>query len=170
MKPNFKEILNNSLRVTSEIAAEAVGNNPKYFNEVIKLSLHEKSPLNWGAARVVLIIVEKYPNLFNPYVNELGKAFTSFTNDGLKRTYAHILSNYVKLINEDVLSNLIELCFAYMLKDEKVAVKYNCMNFLYETTKLFPELKGELKASIDFNLSNNIFRMNGNIKKVYEML
>jgi len=170
MTPNFKKILNNSLRVTSEIAAEAVDNNPKYFKQVINLSLEEKSPLNWRAARVVLICVEKNTYLFKPFVNKVGKAFINFTNDGLKRAYAHILSKYIKYLDDDILSAIIETCFLYMLANEKIAVKYNCMKFLFETSKIYPELKGELKASIDFNITNDIFRMNGNIKKIYKKL
>jgi len=170
MQPNFKEILGDSLRITSEIAAEAVGNNPKYFKEVINLSLHEKAPLNWRAARVVLLCIEDYPKLFIPYVNDVAKLFPTFKVDGLKRAYGHILSKYTKLINEDYLSEIIEVCFNYMLVDEKIAVKYNCMKLLFEISKIYPDLKGELKASVDFNLTENIFRMNGEIKNIYKKL
>ncbi len=166
MTPNFTEILNNSLRVTSEIAAEAIGDNPKYFKQVINLSLEENSPLNWRVARVVLICVEKNPYLFKPFVNKVGKAFVTFTNDGLKRAYAYVLSKYIKYLKEDILSAIIETCFSYMLANEKIAVKYNCIKFLFETSKIYPELKGELKASIDFNITNDIFKMNGSIKKI----
>jgi len=167
MKPNFKEILGDSLRITSEIAAEAVGNNPKYFKEVVSLSLHETTPLNWRAARVVLFCIEDYPKLFIPYVNEIAKLFPTFKVDGLKRAYGHILSKYTKLIEEDYLSEIIEVCFNYMLSEEKIAVKYNCMKLLFEISKIYPDLKGELKASIDFNVSEGIFIMNGEIKKIY---
>lgn len=170
MTPNFKKILSNSLKITSEIAAEAVGNNPKYFDEIIKMSLHEKSPLNWRAARVVLLCIEKYPKLFVPYTNEIAKLFSTFKVDGLKRAYSYILSKYITQINEDFLSDLIETCFNYLLSKEKIAVKYNCMKLLFEISKKYPELKGELKASIDFNLSEDIFRMNGAIKKIYKEL
>lgn len=170
MKPNFNKILGDSLRITSEIAAEAVGDNPKYFKELINLSLQEKAPLNWRAARVVLLCIEDYPKLFIPYVNEIAKLFITFKTDGLKRAYAHILSKYIKLIDEDYLSEIIDVCFNYMLSNQKIAVKYNCMKLLFETSKIFPDLKAELKSSIDFNLTENVFRMNGEIKKIYKQI
>ena len=170
MSPKFKEILSDSLRITSEIAAEAVGNNPKYFNEIVKMSIHEKAPLNWRAARVVLLCVEKNPKLFIPHVNEIAELFPTFKVDGLKRAYSHILSKFIRQINEDFLSEIIETCFNYMLANEKIAVKYNCMKLLFETCKFYPDLKGELKASIDFNLSEGIFKMNGAIKTIYKKL
>ncbi len=167
MKPNFNKILGDSLRITADIAVEAVADVPEYFKEVLDLSIKEKTPINWRAARVVALSSEKYPELFIPYVNKVAQLFPSFKNDGLKRSFALILSKYAKHFTEDSQANLIEVCFNYMLSDEKIAVKYNCMKVLYEMTKIIPELKGELQASIDFNVSQGIFRMNGEIKKIY---
>lgn len=170
MKPNFKKILSNSLRITMDIAAEAVGNNAVYFKEVLTISLKEKPPLNWRASRVIALCVDKHPDLFIPYVNTIAQLFSNFKNDGLKRSYAYALSKYVKHFNEESQADMIEVCFNYMLSDEKIAVKYNCMKVLYEMTKIIPELKGELQAAIDFNLSEGIFRMNGAIKKIYKKI
>jgi len=168
MKPKFKEILSDSLKITSEIAAEAVGNNPKYFNELIELSLNEKAPLNWRASRVIALCSDNYPKLFIPYVNKIAQVFPRFKTDGLKRSYAYVLSKYVDKIKEDNIVGLIEACFSLMFSNEKIAVKYNCMKLLFEITKMIPELRGELKALIDYNLEQGVFRMNGEIKKVYK--
>ena len=168
MKPNFKSILSNSLRITMDIAAEAVGNNPAYFKEVINISLEEKSPINWRASRVIALCVDKHSSLFIPYVNKIAQLFSSFKNDGLKRSYAYTLSKYVEYMNEDSQADMIEVSFKYMLSDEKMAVKYNCMKVLFEMTKIIPELKGELQAAIDYNIQQGVFRMNGEIKKIYK--
>jgi len=170
MKPNFKSILSNSLRITMDIAAEAVGNNPEYFKKVLNISLEEKPSVNWRASRVIALCIDKHPNLFIPYVNKIAQLFPNFNNDGLKRSYAYVLSKYVKYLNEDSQADLIDVCFDYMLSDEKIAVKYNCMKLLFELTKIIPELKGELAASIDYNIQQDVFRMNGEIKRVYKAI
>ena len=168
MKPNFQSILNSdSLRVTADIAVEAVGDVPEYFKKVLDISLETKQPINWRAARVLALSAEQYPELFVPYVNKIAHLFFGFKNDGLKRSFALILSKYVTHFNEESQADMIEVCFNYMLSGETMAVKYNCMKVLYEMTKIIPELKGELLAVIDFNISEGIFRMNGEIKKIY---
>ncbi len=171
MKPNFQNILNSdSLRATANIAIEAVGAVPEYFKEVLDISLETKPPINWRAARVIALTVDDYPELFIPYVNKIAHLFPSFKNDGLKRSFALILSKYVTHFNEESQADMIEVCFKYMLSDEKMSVKYNCMKVLFEMTKIIPELKGELQAAIDYNIQQGIFRMNGEIKKIYKAI
>jgi hypothetical protein len=171
MKPNLKGILSiDSSRITADIAADAINGNSNYFKEVINLSLNEKTPLNWRAARVVALVCDEHEELFIPYVNKTAKLFSSFKNDGLKRSYATILLKYINLFDEESLTQIIDVCFKYMLSEEKVAVKYNCMKLLYEITKKIPELRGELQAAIDYNLSENVFRFNGEIKKIYNAI
>ena len=171
MKPNFQTLLNSdSLRATADIATEAIADVPEYFKEVLDISLEAKPPVNWRAARVVALSAEKYPELFVPYVNEIAQLFSDFSNDGLKRSYAWLLSKYVNYFNEDSQYDLIEVCFNYMLSDEKIAVKYNCMKLLYELCKIIPEINGELLAAIDFNISEGVFRFNGELKKIYNAI
>ena len=168
MKPDFYQILNtDSSRATADLAAEAVAGVPEYFEEVLHYSFIEKSPVNWRAARVVWLCSTKFPELFKPHANKTAKLFSEFKVDGLKRTYAYMLSNYVNELDEDSLADMIDICFKYMLNDEKIAVKYNCMKFLYETCKLIPELSGELLAVIEVNISDGTFRFNGLLKKIY---
>ncbi len=168
MKPNFQSILNrDSSRATADIAVEAVGNMLVYFKEVLNISLDSKPPVNWRAARVVALCAEKYPELFIPFVNKIAQLYSSFKNDGLKRSYAWLLAKYTSYLDEGSQADLIDVCFNYMLSDEKIAVKYNCMKLLFEMTKILPEIRGELQAAIDYNLQQGIFRMNGVIKKIY---
>ena len=168
MNPIFTKILSDSSKITIEIATEVVGNNPDFFKKVLDLSLKPKSPLNIRAARVVVAAAENYYHLFLPYINSVVKRFPDFKTDGQKRAFAYLLSKYIDYIREDKHVEMLDVCFRYMFEDENIAVKYNCMIFLYETAKIYPELKGELKHAIDFNLTQNIFKMNGEVKKIYK--
>ena len=167
MRPNFYEIISiDSSRASADIAVEAIADVSEYFKEVMDISLQAKPPLNWRAARVLALSADEHHDLFIPYANQIALLFSCFTNDGLKRSYAWLLSRYAKYFNEESQSKLIEVCFNYLLSDEKIAVKYNCVKLLFEMSKIIPELKGELLAAIEFNISEGIFRMNGQLKKI----
>jgi hypothetical protein len=170
MKPDFKNILSDSSRLTIDVAVKAVDANPANFNELMSLCMSPDSVMNMRASRVASFVSDKYPNLFLPYVNKIAEAFSGFKTDGQKRAFAYILSKYTTSLNEENQSEMLDICFKYMLSNEKVAVKYNCMRFLFAMTRMYPELKGELKAAIDFNITEEVFRMNGEIKKVYKAI
>jgi len=170
MKPDFKKILFDSSKLTIDIAAEAVGNNQEYFKIVLNLALNEKSPLNMRASRVIVSVSDVYPDLFFPYVNEAAKQFYNLNNDGQKRAFAYVLSKYVNNIEEDNRAILLDTCFDYLFSNEKVAVKYNCLILLFEFLRIYPKLKNELLSAIDFNLTEGIFRMNGEIKRIYKKI
>jgi hypothetical protein len=171
MKPDFHRILNSdSSRLTADIATEAIDNVPEYFEEVLNFSLTSKSPLNWRAARVIALCSEENHELFIPFVNTIAKRVPKFECDGLKRSYTWLLSKYTEYLDESSQSALIDVCFKYMMEDEKPAVKYNSIKLLYEISKILPDLKGELAAIIDFNISQGVFKMNGEIKKIYNAI
>jgi hypothetical protein len=169
MKPNFSEIIKiDSSRATADIAVDSIGNNPGYFEEVLSISIHEREPFNWRACRVIYLCSMKHHELFKPHANKIAEIFPEFKTDGQKRGYAYLLSRYINELDENSQSQMIDTCFNYMLSDEKIAVKYNCMKFLYEISKKIPELKGELLAAIEVNLSDGTFKLNGQIKKIYK--
>ena len=170
MKPDFRKILTDSLRMTVDIATEAVDGKLEYFEAVLTLAIGDEAPLNMRASRVIALIVDKYHGLMMPFVDKIANLFPNFNSDGQKRSFAYVLSKYVNRLSEDNQAKMIDVCFDYLLSNEKVAVKYNCMKFLFEMTKLYPELRGELQSAIDFNLTEGIFRMNGEIKKIYKTI
>ena len=150
MQADFKKILSSdSSRMIAEIAVNAIGNNPEYFDFVLEMSLSEKSPVNWRASRAVELSTEKYPEFFLPHVNKIAELFPVFTTAGLKRSYAKILANYINEISEDNLSVLIDVSFKYLNSDKQdIAVRAYCMLFLYKVCEKIPELANELRDSI----------------------
>jgi len=170
MKPDFRKILTDSLRMTIDIATESVDGKLEYFEDVLNLAIGDEAPLNMRASRVIALLVDKYHGLLMPFVDEIANLFPNFNTDGQKRSFAYVLSKYVNRLSEDNQAKMIDVCFDYMLLNEKVAVKYNCMKFLFQMTELYPELSGELQSAIDFNLKKGIFRMNGEIKKIYKTI
>ncbi len=163
-------LLIDSSRLTADIAVDVITDNPKAFDIAVDMSLKTKSPLNWRAARVVALAAEKNPQLFIPYVNEIAIRFPGFNCDGLKRSYTRLLAKFYDYIDTSFIPTLIDICFKYMLDNEKPAVKYNCMILLFEISKKLPELKGELLAVIAYNIDKKVFRRNGEILKIMNAL
>jgi hypothetical protein len=171
MQPDFLRILNSdSSRMTADIATEAVDRDPDYFAEVLEISLNTSPPVNWRAARVIALSSEAHHELFLPYVNKIALLFQSFICDGLKRSYAQVLAHYADHLDEAGQAALTEICFRYIVDDEKPAVKYNCIKLLFELSKIHPDLRGELTAVIDFTIAQGEFKMSGELKRIYKAI
>lgn len=156
MSPDFYKLLSiDSLRKTADLTAEAVGENPIFFDEVMQIALSDNIPQNWRAVRVIDLVSSKYYDLFIPYVNEIAQKFTSFRNVGQKRGLSKILIKYTNKLSENNTVNLIETCFKYLMSGkEAIAVKIYCMQILYEMSKLNKDIIGELEAVILYKLDD----------------
>ncbi len=153
---NFENILDNSSRLAAEIATNAIGNDAKSFKKVLDLSLNDKPPINWRAARVINLSCLKHYELFEPYVNIVATKFHTFTSAGLKRTYPKIFSLYINKLNEKNKIALIDTCFKYLLSNnEDIAVRVNCMQLIFDLQKDFPEIGEELRLTIELLLLEN---------------
>jgi hypothetical protein len=171
MKPDFLALLSSdSSRATADITLEAVADNADYFAEIWQIAMSSKPPMNWRAARIIYFCLEKYPALFEPYANETAQKFPNFTNDGMKRGFALALSYAVPYLNMQSIEILVEDSFIKLLSDEKIAVKYNVSKLLFEICTLLPDLKGELQAAIEFNISSGVFRYNGDMMKILKAI
>jgi len=153
---NFENILNNSTRFATDLAVEKIGYNPQYFKNVLDLALQKDSPINWRAARVVVLSTQKYPELFEPYTNLIAKKFPAFKNAGLKRVFPMALAFHKSKINDKNKIQLIDTCFKYTISEnEDIAVRVNCMQLIYEIQKDIPELSTELKLTIELILQES---------------
>jgi len=172
MKSKLKEILSsNSSRMIADKAVQYIGNDNELYDYVVELSLSEKSPLNWRAARAIELSTEKYPEFFMPHVNKIAGLYPNFSTPGLKRSYTKILANYIEEISEDNLSVLIDISFKYLNSDSQdIAVRAYCMVFLYKVCEKIPELKNELKDSILLGFPYFSVGLKGASKKILKKL
>ncbi len=153
---NFENILNNSSRFTADLTVEKVGNNPKHFKSILYLTLNKDSPINWRAARVVVLASKKHPELFEPYANFIAEKFPTFKTAGLKRVFPIALAYHINKISDKNKIQLIDTCFKYTISEkEDIAVRVNCMQLIYEIQKDIPELSIELKLTIELILQES---------------
>ncbi len=172
MKSNFREILSTgSSRTITDIVVDTVGNNSDYFDIIIDLSLNENKPINWRAAWVAEFCIRKYPDLFLPHAGKIAKKYSDFTTSGLKRIYAKVLVNYIDRISQTAVHALMKIAFDYLMSEkEDIAVRVNCMQILYEISKIIPEITGELQAVMQFNFENESAAFRSRAGKILKLI
>ncbi len=154
MKTDLLEILKiDSSRLIADMATKVVGKDKTLFQQLLLLMRAEDAPINWRAARVVELVTNKHPSLFSPFANPIAKEFSTYKTDGLKRSLAKVFRKHLAQLTEENTARLIGTCFAYLTSGkEPVAVEVNCMQLLFDFTKLHPEIAPELRATIELLL------------------
>ena len=74
-------------------------------------------------------------------------------NDGLKRELTKTLAEIKPELNENTLSNLLEICLEWFHSPtEKIALKAYALDVLYHISNIYPDFKLELITTIDQQL------------------
>jgi hypothetical protein len=143
-----------SSRESADLAAETASENTDYFSELIDLSRFSKSPLNWRSLRAVELCDIRNPELIKPYINILAEEFPQYNIDGLNRILPKIFSNHINDLSEESLGTIADKCFKILLNPKHaLAVLVNAMQFLFDLTKSYPDLKPELYVVVEQLLS-----------------
>ena len=131
-----------------------VMNHPEHMDELIKIAFNVNDKNHHKAFWVLELICEEDCSLFQPYIDTFSKLIKSYTKDHTKRPVSRICmflakSNRVTLTkNQEQL--IIENCFDWLIKDEKVAVKAYAMKALHTLSKtnkwVIPDLKQIIAA------------------------
>lgn len=172
MNLKIRELLNiDSSRTTADILVEAIGNNQQKFDELVSFAFTEKSPQNWRAVRVMELICNDYPFLFEKHADIFAAKYPEFKTPGHKRVLPKIFEKYVSLFSEENQSLLIGTCFDYMMSGkEDVAVRVNCMQLLFEFSKIIPDIAVELEACIVILENENSTAILSRSKKILMQL
>ncbi|WP_320814616.1 hypothetical protein [Flavobacterium sp.] len=131
-----------------------VMDHPEHMDELVKIAFTVADKNHHKAFWPLELICEVDCSYFEPYINTFCKLLLSFTKDHTKRPVSRICmflakSNKITLTkNQEQL--IIENCFDWLIKDEKVAVKAYAMKALYELSKtnkwIIPDLKQIISA------------------------
>jgi hypothetical protein len=147
-------IASNSSRESADRATEAALENSDYFSELIELTRFAKPPLNWRAARVLELCDTQNSNLIKPYINILAQEFFKYKISGLNRILPKLFSKHINDLNEDSQGIVADKCFKILINPkEPLAVLVNAMQFLFDLSKIYSDLKPELFAVIEQLLS-----------------
>jgi len=131
--------------------SKKIGADQEAFDELIDLFIHDEYRVTQRAAWVVSHCVDQHPWLIEKHLEPIILNLQNNVNDAVKRNTVRVLQ-FVD-IPEDLMGITAEICFDYLNSGkEPVAIKAHSMTVLFNIIKKFPELKEELKLSIEDQL------------------
>jgi hypothetical protein len=146
------EILKEHSKRQSVKIAKWVGNDPKRFEELMNLFLRGEYRVTQRSAWIVGHCAENYPELITPWLKAMiAKTREPGVHDAVKRNVVRILQNID--IPTPLLGTIVSLCFDYLTAvDTPIAVKVFSMTVLANVAKRKPDLKRELKITLEHML------------------
>lgn len=128
--------------------AEYIGHDVDRFDALMQLFFHKEYRVSQRAAHAVSHCVDKYPSLIKPYVGQMVEHLQLNPEVAIRRNTVRLLQE--QEIPEAYQGLLVEKCFEYLLSaKETVAVKAFSMTILHNLSKIYPELKPELRIVIE---------------------
>jgi hypothetical protein len=138
-------------KANAEFVGEILEKKPYLMDEVWKVLFELKEPESRRAAWIIDKATEKNPDRILPHLAQLIELFPFFRHDAYKRHSLRMISRIHIPAEYD--PDLVNFCFDWLLSPtEAVAVKFHCMNILYEISKRLPEIKRELHDTINIQI------------------
>jgi hypothetical protein len=140
-----------SSRRNTDFIADLILKKTSLFDDLIKIYLKNEEPVSRRAVWVADVVTEIYPDLLNPFTEEIVTRLKTFTHDGMKREALKMLCH--SSLPTKNLGQLITLCFEWLTSGkESVGVKIFSMELLYRISQQEPEMKKELADSIEWRM------------------
>lgn len=154
MSPEIiQSALSDSHRRTAEMVAEAAGKDPVIFRHILTFCWEKPYPVSMRAARVVEFCCEANPDILLPYLDEVLEKFPSSPVVGVRRGFLKVFSGHFGLSHIAEPGPLLNLCFDRMVDiNEAYAIRVYAMEIIYRYCQIEPDLKPELKSTIEFIL------------------
>lgn len=128
-----------------------IGTNQKRFDELIALCLGADMVFAQRASWVYRYCVESGPMLKEKQISRILKRIWKVSHSAVRRNFIKSLE-YIS-IPESLEAPVISLCFELInSRDEFVAIKVYAMYYLFSCCLKYPDLKPELKSSIETQL------------------
>jgi len=146
-----EEILKEHSKPHTVYLSKKIGPNQEAFDELMDLFLKGEYQVKQRAAWILSHCFDDHPWLINKHIEALILNLQNDVHDAVKRNTVRVLQ-FVD-IPEKLLGTAADICFSFLNSSkEPVAVKAHSMTILLNIVKKFPELKVELKLSIEDQL------------------
>jgi hypothetical protein len=146
---NFNEILFDSSRAAADMAVDVIEQKPEVFDDVYKLCMLQEGKMAMRAARVVWLVSEQMPELFDPYFADVVGRLPDLSHSSVRRCMFKILSVVDLKDKVEFHGHIIDACFSRMNDaNEEIAVRGYAIQTLDRFAKIYPEIMGELIAAL----------------------
>ncbi len=142
-----------SLEQSKEIRDEIIAyvyKNPKSINDLMDCFFDDNQRLNQYASWPVSIIGEKRPDILKPYIPKMIKALDKPSHSAIVRSTFRVLQTTE--IPKELEGIVYDIAFMY-LSDVKTpaSIRAFCMTVLTNIALIYPDLKEELKKTIEIH-------------------
>jgi hypothetical protein len=150
-------------RIDREKNRNFVLRKPEFLPELIKIAFDVIDKNHFKALWVLELICEKKLKIFTPFIDEFCEIIPSLTNDSAIRPASKIClflsksnhrSNGISLTQNQE-TQIIETCFDWLIRDEKVATKVYAMRTLFMLGKKYDWVHPEIKTIIQQDYSKH---------------
>jgi len=167
---NLKDLIlfEHSKKQTLKIV-QFVGEDKKRFDELISFCFSKNQVLAQRASWPASYCAEIHPEFVKKHIGKILKQLKRPCHNAIRRNFLKMME-YVN-IPKSLEAETISICFDLLnRKDEFIAVKVFSMSLLAKFYKKYPEIKEELKASIEsqFPFETAGFRSRG--RKVLKLI
>ncbi len=139
------------------------------LDELFDLIFHGSAKLQWRAAWAFEHVYLLNPQVVTKYLPTILESFHFLPNTGVRRHLTKILS--LVNVSDMVDGNFINTCFDWIRSEEvPVAVKVYCMELLFQVVQKYPDLKEELKITIETYMPHNSAGFKSRGKKILAKL
>jgi len=154
MSPELIEsALSDSHRRTAEMVAAAAGKDPEIFRHILNFCWEKPYPVSMRAARVIEFCCAADPDILLPFIDEVMEKFQKSPVVGVRRGFLKVFAEHFDLRYIAEPGPLLNLCFDCMTDvNEAYAIRVYSMEIIYRFAQFEPDLKPELKTTIEFIL------------------
>ncbi len=144
-----EEILREHSKAQCLRIAHYIGDDKQRFDELMYLFLNDEYRVCQRAAWVVSTVADKYPDLIQPYILPMLENLKNNHHPSVTRNTVRVL-RYLDKIPESSIGFAASICFNYLTTPSvPIAIRVFSMHILYKICLIEPDLKEELKMSIE---------------------
>lgn len=142
---NWKDFLFDSSKQLIIISMKMCEEKPELFHPLLELAFAQNSKQSQRASRVVYYLIEKRPDLFGKYIDEIFSNLEKIKDESIKFCFLKIFTVCKLTEDEEKLGLLTKICFdSVEAKVERIAIKVYAIDILYRISQIYPDLKYEL--------------------------
>ena len=138
------EILKEHSKRNAEKIPRWIGNDPKRFEQLMKLFLYGEYRVVQRSAWIVSLCTEQFPSLIAPWLSKMiNRSQDAEVHDAVKRNVLRALQFIY--IPKSLQGKVVNICFDFLhSSDTPIAVKVFSMTVLANIAKNEPDLKSEV--------------------------
>jgi len=165
-KQQLENLFNDNSR---DFLVHSLVQKPGEIPNILKIIEEDEEKPAWRAAWVIDHLNQQKPQMVTPHLQSINRILKRTKYNGARRSLLKILVINPTNVNHD--GELVDLCFQWVCSPAiPIAVRAYAMQFVYDMLPVYPELKNELKTSLETAIHDSSKGVRGKAKKILTML